>query len=89
MKGYAGSIAVSGSETEVAITSPKGGRMHRFSLDGTFLGAVIQKDVCGLAPEKSGYFSSDGFGGLIVITESGPTKIAEHPCSWDNHILAL
>lgn len=89
MKGYAGSIAFSGSEAEVAITSPKGGRMHRFSLDGTFLGAVIQKDVCGLAPEKSGYFSSDGFGRLIVITESGPTKIAEHPCSWDNHILAL
>jgi hypothetical protein len=89
MKGYAGSIAFSGSETEVAITSPKGGRIHRFSRGGAFLGAIVQKDVCGLAPGKSGYFSSDGFGGLIVATERGPTKIAEHPCAWDNHILAL
>jgi len=36
MKGYAGSIAFSGDGAEIAITSPRGGRLHRFSADGAY-----------------------------------------------------
>ena len=37
MRGYAGSVAFSGDGAELAITSPRGGRLHRFA-PGAFLG---------------------------------------------------
>lgn len=89
MQGYAGSIAFSGDGGEIAITSPRGGRLHRFSADGTFLGAVSRADVCGLAPVAGGYLASDGLGGLILVDAAGPTPLARVDCAWDNHIVTL
>lgn len=89
MQGYAGSIAFSGSGAEIAITSPRGGRLHRFSADGAFLGAVSRADVCGLAPLGSGYLASDGLGGLLSVDGAEPTPLARVDCAWDNHIVAL
>lgn len=89
MDRYAGSIAFSGDGTEVAITSPRGGRLHRFSSDGTFLGAVSRTDICGLAPHPGGLLASDGLGGLITIGPDGPRPLSHSDCAWDNHIVAL
>ncbi|WP_294607550.1 DUF1513 domain-containing protein [uncultured Roseovarius sp.] len=89
MQGYAGSIAFSGDGTQIAITSPRGGRLHRFSTEGAFLGAVSRADICGLAPMRGGYLASDGLGGLIAIDATGPTPLARVDCAWDNHIVAL
>ncbi len=89
MQGYAGSIACSGDGTEIAITSPRGGRLHRFSTDGTFLGAVSRADVCGLASRDEGYLASDGLGGLIAVTSGATTPLSRANCAWDNHIVAL
>ena len=89
MRGYAGSVAFSGDGGEIAITSPRGGRAHRFSADGAFLGAVSRADVCGLAPLDGGYLASDGLGGLIRIGADGPTPLGRMNCAWDNHIVAL
>lgn len=89
MQGYAGSIAFAGSGEEVAITSPKGGRVHRFSADGAFLGAVSRTDVCGLAPLGAGYFATDGLGGLIAVTPEGPKALGKAGVAWDNHLVSL
>jgi hypothetical protein len=89
MQGYAGSISFSGNGSEIAITSPRGGRMHRFSADGAFLGALSRADICGLAPMGGGYLASDGLGGLMSIGASGAAPIARGNCAWDNHIISL
>ena len=89
MQDYAGSIAFSGPGDELAITSPRGGRLHRFSDNGTFLGPVSRPDVCGLAPLAGGYLASDGLGGLIAIGQSGTTALNRMTCAWDNHIVPL
>lgn len=89
MQGYAGSVAFSGDGGEIAITSPRGGRVNRFSDDGTFIQAVSRADVCGLAPTGQGYLASDGLGGLTLINATGTTRLARTKCAWDNHIVAL
>jgi hypothetical protein len=89
MQGYAGSIAFSGDSAEIAITSPRGGRIHRFSDQGDFLGAVTRSDVCGLATHRDGLLASDGLGGLIAIRGGRPHPLARWNRSWDNHIIAL
>lgn len=89
MQGYAGSVAFSGDGSEIAITSPRGGRVHRFSDDGVFLAALSRADVCGIAPMDRGYLASDGLGGLISISTTVPTPLARADCAWDNHIVAL
>lgn len=89
MKGYAGSIAFSGSGAELAITSPRGGRMQRFSEAGAYLGTLSRADICGLAPLGDGYLASDGLGGLIAIRQDGAKALNRTTCAWDNHIVAL
>jgi len=89
MLGYAGSVSFSGDGREIAITSPRGGRLHRFSDDGAFLGVVSRTDVCGLAPMGSGYFASDGLGGLMSVVGTRQTPLTRTECAWDNHIVAL
>lgn len=89
MRGYAGSIAFAGAGDEIAISSPRGGRVHRFSAEGTFIGAVSRSDVCGLAPYDDGQLASDGLGGLIALRHGQATALSRHDCSWDNHIVAL
>lgn len=89
MKGYAGSIAFSADGSEIAITSPKGGRLHRFAPDGAFIAAQVREDVCGLAPHPEGLLASDGFGGMIVVGPEASRPLARHDLLWDNHIVTL
>lgn len=93
--GYAGSIAFSPDGNEVAITGPRGGRLHRFSAAkadlGAFLGAASRSDVCGLAPHPGGFLASDGLGGLIAIAAGTgtPRPLARANRAWDNHLVSL
>lgn len=89
MQGYAGSVAIAGGGSEVAITSPRGGRMHRFSDAGRFLGVLSRADICGLAPLERGYLASDGLGGLLSVADGVPTLLGHGTHAWDNHIVAL
>ena len=77
MQGYAGSVAFSGDGSEIAITSPRGGRLHRFSDHGAFRTALSRADVCGLAPMGRGYLASDGLGGLISVGASETDPVAQ------------
>lgn len=89
MQGYAGSIAFSGDGSELAISSPKGGRLNRFSADGQFLGHLARTDICGLAGHSAGLLASDGHGGLIALAGGQPQLLGHHDLAWDNHIVAL
>jgi hypothetical protein len=89
MSGYAGSIAVGAAGREVAITSPRGGRVQRFDLAGRFLGAVARADVCGIAPMADGFLASDGAGGLLTLEGTELRPLALAPRAWDNHIVLV
>lgn len=89
MDGYAGSVAFSGEGGEIAITSPRGGRIHRFSETGAFLGAVSRADVCGLAPHAGGYVASDGLGGVLLVQGDQVTALSRAKAAWDNHLVAI
>lgn len=89
MQGYAGSVAFSGDGAEIAITSPRGGRLNRFDAHGQFLGSVSRADVCGLAPRMGGYIASDGLGGLVSVERLGTQALGRVDCAWDNHLVVL
>ncbi|TNC74744.1 DUF1513 domain-containing protein [Rubellimicrobium roseum] len=89
MQGYAGSIAWSGDGTEVAITSPKGGRVQRFDAGGSFLGHVARPEVCGIAPLGRGFLLSDGLGGLLSVEDGIPAPLGRAELAWDNHLVRL
>jgi hypothetical protein len=89
MQGYAGSVAWSGDGAEVAITSPKGGRVQRFDGAGKFLGNVARPEVCGIASLGTGLLFSDGLGGLLAYEAGEVRPLARGDVAWDNHILAL
>ena len=89
MDGYAGSVAFDGSGTEIAITSPRGGRLHRFADTGAYLGAVSRADVCGLAAHAQGYLASDGLGGLLLVEAAQARPLRRAGLSWDNHIVPV
>ena len=89
MKGYAGSVAWNGAGTEVAITSPRGGRAQRFDATGTFLGHVVRPEVCGVAPLGDGFLLSDGLGGLVAVEGEEARPLSRAGVAWDNHLFAL
>ena len=87
LRNYAGSVAISGDGAEAAITSPRGGVVHRFRLsDGAFLGATALADVCGVARAATGFFLTTGTGRLGLA--DAPLGTAPG-LQWDNHVVAI
>ena len=89
MRGHAGAIAFSGDGTEIAVSSPRGGRLHRFSADGTFFGAEMLTGVVGLAPHPAGFVATEAYGGIVTLGADGVQMLAEHDLSWEEQILAV
>ncbi|WP_415184917.1 DUF1513 domain-containing protein [Phaeovulum sp.] len=94
MKGYAGSIAFCPSGAEVAITSPRGGRVQAFSApDGTPVWSLARADVCGIGPDLAeggrGFVLTDGAGLIAAAAEGQLRPMARAAVAWDNHLIAL
>lgn len=89
MQGYAGSVAFCGDGSQVAITSPVGGRVHRFAVSGAFLGVMRRADICGVATAADGFFTTDGQGGIQHISGDNITPLHVAKRAWDNHVVAL
>lgn len=89
MQGYAGSIAFDRGGGEVAITSPRGGRLHRFTPEGRFVAAERRADTCGLAGVQGGFLLTDGGGGILLFRQGQMQALGLRARSWDNHIIAL
>ncbi len=87
MQGYAGSVAIAGGL--VGITSPRGGRVHLFGMDGGFRGAVLRPDVCGIAPAGAGLIATDGMGGVLALRDGEVTPLQVAGRAWDNHLVRV
>ncbi|NDV01020.1 DUF1513 domain-containing protein [Pseudoroseicyclus tamaricis] len=86
---YTGTVSTSGDGREVGITSTPGGVLHRFALDGSFLGAVARGRLMGLAPLPGGFLTTDEQGGLMAVEGGVARPLAKHPEFWDNHLITL
>lgn len=89
MQGYAGSVAFFANGTEVAISSPKGGRAQVFGSDGAFHYEIVRTDVCGLATGQDGLVLTDGLGTFALARNGSFIGHAKANRAWDNHIVAL
>ncbi|MCR9089406.1 MAG: DUF1513 domain-containing protein [Rhodobacteraceae bacterium] len=90
MHGYGGSIAVSESGDEVAITSPRGGMVQVFDLAlGAFVAAHELADVCGVSAQKSGFLVTTGTGAVHGLRGDVLRSAGSHALQWDNHLVGL
>ncbi|MCT2539118.1 DUF1513 domain-containing protein [Sedimentimonas flavescens] len=90
MKGYAGSVAYTQDGQQVAITSPKGGRIQAFSATGVPLWSLARADVCGLGPcAEGGFVATDGQGLVARVIDGRLEPLSSARVSWDNHLVAL
>ncbi|WP_226782620.1 DUF1513 domain-containing protein [Oceaniglobus trochenteri] len=89
MQGYAGSIAFDGAAERVAITSPRGGRVHVFDREGSFRAVHLRADVCGIGAAVGGFVATDGLGGVLSLTAHGATPLARAARAWDNHLILV
>lgn len=88
MRGYAGSIAVSGGQ--IALTSAKGGAVMLFEASGTTLATHRRADASGVAPAPGGGFVvTDGQGAVWSCDGAGLTPLGRGETLWDNHLVAL
>ncbi|WP_306131274.1 DUF1513 domain-containing protein [Roseivivax marinus] len=89
MKGYAGSVAMSADGGFAAITSPRGGRIHRFDTDTGACTAFRRADVCGIATAPEGFTTTDGRGGVLRLGTNLEPLAAEPDFAWDNHLVRI
>ncbi|HQY43822.1 MAG TPA: DUF1513 domain-containing protein [Paracoccaceae bacterium] len=90
MKGYAGSVAFSGDEGRVAITSPKGGAVMIFDAAGAPVVTHRRADLCGLTPALgAGFTATDGQGAVWSCADAGLELAARHATQWDNHLIRI
>ncbi len=92
MQGYAGSIAFCASGAEVAITSPRGGRVQAYDAEGLEIWSLARADVCGLGPDLgtgTGFVVTDGAGLIASVAKGRLAPLARADVAWDNHLVAL
>lgn len=90
MSGYAGSVAISGDMTQVAITSPRGGVCQVFDMaSGQLVNEIGLEDVCGLAPNGAGFEMTSGEGLLARFAAGSATPQVTHAIRWDNHLIPI
>ncbi len=90
MKGYAGSIAFSGTGAQVAITSPRGNVAHVFDVaTGTLTHRVEATDICGLGKVRDGFAFTTGRGVVGQSKGQRNETLARHDIQWDNHLIPI
>ena len=91
MRGYVGSVAFSGDQRRVAITSPRGGRVQFFDVGtSTFLGGINEPDACGISAAKRGFAITAGTGRIIADGDAaGHGSATAYALRWDNHLVRL
>jgi hypothetical protein len=84
LRQYVGSVSANADGSLIATTSPRGGVVIEWDAkSGNVVSERKLDDVCGVAPEGSGFLVSDGLGGLYE--EEG--LLTSYPqTAWDNHL---
>ncbi|WP_350333232.1 DUF1513 domain-containing protein [Coralliovum pocilloporae] len=94
LNNYMASIALSGDETTLAITAPRGNRLTFWNAEtGAYLDGVDLTDCGGVAANRSGGFLiSSGEGDLVHASRQHPGSSWSRtsvPVRWDNHLTGL
>ena len=89
MAGYVGSVSFDADRRQIAISSPRGGRVQVFDANGRHLRAIERADVCGIAPAPGGFILSDGMGGLIRAGRGLTPLTKAQGRSWDHHLVPV
>lgn len=89
MKGYAGSIAVSGAGDLIALTSAPAGVVMLFDGAGQWLATDPRADVSGAAAVGDRLRLTDGQGGVWGYGLGGLVSLSRNATAWDNHLIAL
>jgi hypothetical protein len=89
MKGYAGSIAVSQTGSQIGLTSAPAGVLMLFDAMGTPLATHRRADISGLAALPAGFVATDGQGGVWQVASATASLLAHSDTAWDNHLIAL
>ncbi|WP_106744960.1 DUF1513 domain-containing protein [Yoonia maritima] len=90
MRGYVGSISFSPDAALVATTSPVGGVVQIYDVDGkALMQRVTAADAGGVAACDAGFIITTGFGELGQI-DQGELRLAKMAeLAWDNHIVPV
>lgn len=96
LRSYVGSVAIDNTQTYLAVTSPRGGRIEAWTLkDGRAAGGLALTDVCGLAPSHlpHQFWATSGLGAVrrIEITQDGMIvrEAFTAPLAFDNHLVLV
>ena len=89
MRGYAGSIAIDASGSQVAITSAPGGVVMIFGSDGLPRATIRRQDASGIAAGTTGFVVTDGLGAISACDETGLRLLGTTATAWDNHLIAI
>lgn len=86
-RNYIGSVAANPAAGTVAVSSPQGNAYAIIdALSGTVVSSSSLTEVCGLAPDRDGFFVTTGLGDLAP-RQSTPHREPDYV--WDNHVLAI
>ncbi|WP_442580408.1 DUF1513 domain-containing protein [Mesorhizobium sp. ASY16-5R] len=87
LRNYVGSVAANPAAGTVAVSSPQGNALVVVDAkDGAVVSARDLTEVCGIAPDSTGFLASTGTG-QIVPPEGAASSDARHV--WDNHMLRI
>lgn len=90
MRGYVGSIAFTGDERSIVVTSPRGGVVQTYDAAGQGLTSSINLiDACGVAAYEQGAVISSGAGVLEKLTGISRPSPRTSNLHWDNHLIRL
>lgn len=87
LRNYVGSVAANPAAGTVAVTSPEGNSLAVIDAGSRKVVATSRlTEVCGLAPDASGFLATTG-GGEIVKPDG--SSLTEPDYVWDNHMLRI
>lgn len=90
MQGYAGSVSFTSKDSQLAISSPRGGLVQLFDpTNGAYLTSLQEADVSGIGQTNSGMMMTTGTGRIIVKSTGLSDLVAQHDLNWDNHLITL
>lgn len=88
LQGYLGSVAFSGTGSEIAVTGPRGGVAVIADAEGRVRRRLQRRDICGVAPGPEGFVFTTGEG-KVLAEDAGPRALGVHDCAWDNHLVPV
>lgn len=88
-KGYAGSVAFSGDDNNVAITCPRGGLLIMYDSHGGYVAHHARQDISGVARASDSFITTDGLGGVFAVRQDSLQPLSSTNRAWDNHLFSI